>query len=238
MGLSLAGLLGPIFGGVVVALTTYWTTRQRATAEIRKLDAEAEKTRAETSIILADLDLRRSEPRFRDELPRGWMDGGDDIANYELGIDHNVFHAGRASGFVRSCHDPVGFATLMQRFKADTYHGTRVRVSALIRTAEVLGWAGLWMRVDDGDGKSLAFDNMQDPDRRISGTRGWQRHAVVLAVPETSAVIAFGILLDGPGQVWIDDVEFEVVGEDVPSTHYMERMPLQPINLDFEGGTN
>ncbi|WP_326652432.1 MULTISPECIES: hypothetical protein [unclassified Streptomyces] len=182
MELSLAGLLGPVFGGVVVALTTYWTTKQRARAEVTKLEAEAEKTRAETSIILADLDLRRAKPRLRDALPRGWIVSGDNPTNYEMGIDHEVFHAGRASGFIRSRPDPVGFATLMQQFKADSYRGTRLRVSALIRANEVLGWAGLWMRIDDGDGKMLAFDNMQEPDRRISGSCGWQRHAVVLGL--------------------------------------------------------
>jgi hypothetical protein len=120
----------------------------------------------------------------------------------------------------------------MQRFKADRFRDTRLRLSAYIRTAEVESWAALWMRVDGPDDETLAFDNMQD--RPISGTLDWRLFRIVLDVPETAAVVAFGLLLEGSGRVWLDDVEFDSVGKNVPVTGTeSEPLPVEPVNLDF-----
>ena len=72
------------------------------------------------------------------------------------------------------------------------------------------------MRVDGEGGKVLSFDNMQN--RQIQGTRDWKQYEVVLDVPAESVGIYFGILLVGKGQVWLSQVQFEVVGTDVPTT--------------------
>jgi len=39
-----------------------------------------------------------------------------------------------------------------------------------------------------------------------------------LDVPPASIEIAFGILLQGVGEVWLDDVQFATIGSDVPTT--------------------
>jgi len=87
------------------------------------------------------------------------------------------------------------------------------------------------MRVDKGT-EPLAFDNMQK--RPIIGTTGWQRYYIVLDVPKDATGIAFGILLSGPGQVWLNSTKFEIVGLDVPATTTSEKnLPGKPVNLDF-----
>jgi hypothetical protein len=90
------------------------------------------------------------------------------------------------------------------------------------------------MRVVGPDGETMSFDNMGD--RPITGTTEWRQYRVVLDVPETAELIAFGVLLQGPGRVWIDDVEVEPVSSDIPTTgeEPMERLPAMPTNLDFE----
>jgi len=62
----------------------------------------------------------------------------------------------------------------------------------------------------------LAFDNIGD--RRIEGTTQWTKYSVVLDVPEDAAAIAFGLLMAGKGQVWVDDLAFDVAGPDVATT--------------------
>jgi hypothetical protein len=58
---------------------------------------------------------------------------------------------------------------------------------------------------------------------------------VVLDVAETADSIAFGVLLVGSGRVWLDDVTFEPVGQDVPTTGgEIRRQPTTPVNLDFD----
>jgi len=98
----------------------------------------------------------------------------------------------------------------------------------------VSDWAGLWLRVDGPKSEPLAFDNMQE--RAIKGDTDWTKYEIVLDVPDHAAEIAFGLLLSGKGQVWMDDLKFEVVGKDVPTTGKgLEKETVaSPINLDFE----
>jgi hypothetical protein len=171
-----------------------------------------------------------------DKLPGGWFAAGDNPADYDMGVDATVAHNGKASGYIKPrASNPKGFGTLMQTFKADDYRGKRVRMSAYVKAEKVEGWAGLWMRVDGPEGKMLAFDNMHN--RPIKGTAEWTKYDIVLDVPATSLNIAFGLLMAGEGQTWIDDIQFDVVGKDVATTNLAEttqELPRQPQNLKFE----
>lgn len=169
------------------------------------------------------------------ETPKGWFPAGSHPKDYLMSLDTNTVHAGKASACVQSrTPEPTGFGTLMQTCSADTFRGQRVRLSAYLRASQVKDWAGLWMRVDGPKGEPLAFDNMQD--RPIKNTSEWTKHEIVLDVPGDSQQVAFGLLLTGAGQVWIDDLNFEIVGKDVPTTGSgpTKRVPAAPVNLDFE----
>ena len=54
--------------------------------------------------------------------------------------------------------------------------------------------------------------------RAIKGTTDWTRYEIVLDVPDEAQRLAFGILLAGGGQVWMDDLKFEVVPTTVKTT--------------------
>lgn len=109
--------------------------------------------------------------------------------------------------------------------------GTRLRLTAKVKAQEVSEWAGLWMRVDGVSGPHLAFDNMHD--RPIKGTTDWVLCSIVLEVPEHAKAIAFGVLLNGPGSVWVNGFEFKKVGPEIPITGQPE-LPSAPVNLDFQ----
>jgi hypothetical protein len=164
----------------------------------------------------------------------GWMLAGDDVPEYAIGIDSSNHRSGRASGSLRSLvPNPRGFGTLMQSMDPAGVAGKRLRLSTYVKSESVSGWAGVWMRVDGPNGKrSTAFDNMQD--RPIVGTTDWTRYEVVLDVAADSENVAFGVLLHGSGRVLIDDVAFEVVSTDVPTTDKKGRRAKGPANLDFE----
>jgi hypothetical protein len=122
----------------------------------------------------------------------------------------------------------------MQTSKADDFRGQRVRMSGYVRSKDVADWAGLWMRVDGAKNEALAFDNMEK--RPIKGTADWVRCEIVLDVPGSAQNIAFGLLLTGKGRVWMDDLKFEVVGKDVPTTGASLNQESNNTfaNLDFE----
>ncbi|MGV7215645.1 hypothetical protein [Bradyrhizobium sp. UFLA05-112] len=209
--------------GALVALVNQLFLLPKTRAEARKLDAEARQI-----LKASDLDeaVKARDPR----LPTGWFAFGDSFVDYEMGVDDQAQYHGKASGYIKSRRPPRGFGSLSQAFKSDRYRGVRLQMTAYVRTANVDGWAGLWMRVDGSDG-TITIDNMQD--RPIRATTGWTKYAVVLDIAKNSRNIAFGVLLCGTGQVWIADVEFKVVGKEVPVTDASPSYSDEPINLDF-----
>ena len=166
--------------------------------------------------------------------PRGWHLAGSKPANYSSGVDLDTIYHGRPSAFLKSKPSATeGFGTLMQSFSAEQYLGKRVRLTASVKSEQVNSWSGLWMRVDKGTAP-VAFDNMQD--RPIQGTTDWQTYSVVLDVPPDATAIFFGILLDKGGAVWMSNVQFEIVGAEVPTTRTVSPAPepKAPVNLNFD----
>jgi hypothetical protein len=171
--------------------------------------------------------------------PSGWFLAGSKPANYDSGIDQYAAYSGLPSAYLKAKADEDGFGTLMQSVAAGRYLGKRIRLSGYVRSENVGRWAGLWVRVD-GPATSpgappapLAFDNMQN--RAIKGTTAWQRYQVVLDVPDSATGISFGVLLDGPGEIWLNGSEFEVVTAAVPTTGNggQAGQPSGPQNLSF-----
>lgn len=158
------------------------------------------------------------------------MVAGSHPSHFTLCLDDTITHQGARAATIQANEAPEDFSTLMQQFKADTYRGQRLRLSANVRAEAVEGWAGLWMRVDGPAGQFLAFDNMQR--RPLQGTLDWSQQSVVLDVPEQGELISIGILLDGPGQVWMAGVGVEVVGPEVATTPH-HGLPDHPVNLAF-----
>lgn len=166
-----------------------------------------------------------------------WIITGTAPDKYKTGIDRTVFHTGTASAFIQSEEEeftPDEYATIMQQFRAEKFLGKRVRFSAFVKTLEVEGWAGLWMRLDGKFSVTLKLDNMQN--RPIKGTANWNLYSCVLDVPEETELINIGILLTGKGRVWLDNVSFQEVDRTVPVTDFeiQKEYPDYPENLTFE----
>jgi hypothetical protein len=149
-------------------------------------------------------------------LPPSWHMTGANPDKFTAGVDTSP--EGRGAKFLRSkTNDPKAWAALVQPVQAQRYLGQRVRFRARLRTEAISDWAGLWMRVDTHEGKVVAFYNTKS--QPIKGTAGWQERSIVLDVPVNAAVIVFGAIGGGTGQVWMEPVAFETVGRDVPVDH-------------------
>ncbi|WP_213028909.1 AraC family transcriptional regulator [Shouchella tritolerans] len=180
--------------------------------------------------------IKNKEKAYMKTKMKGWFLSGSNPFNYEMGIDHEVVHQGKVSGYLKSktVLDSTEFSTMMQTFKANKFVGKRIRLSCFIRTKDVETYAGMWMRVDNKMDDVLQFDNMSD--RPIKGNTNWNRYSIVLDVPDQSAVISFGIILAGQGKVWADQFAFEEVSESIPTTNLEVHGELldEPVNLSFE----
>jgi hypothetical protein len=190
---------------------------------------------------------------------KGWCVAREILPEFEIGTDRTVRHEGEASGYLKSTSDRPTAGILRQIIKSDHYRGCRLSLSGYVRSEVPEGWAGLWMRVDGEDGSRLSLDNMQN--RPITGVTEWTNYRIVLDVPENSVAIAFGALLAGKGEIWMDDLKLEIVKPDLMHStelygkslaaataermrlreanakrllEELKSMPLEPINLDFE----
>ena len=185
--------------------------------------------------------------------PAGWGRATSNQGLYDVGIDRAIKRSGKASVYVTSKYDEnndQAFGNVMQTVNANQFRGKRIRLSAYVKSVKAESGVMLWMRVDGMTSRALSFDNMDN--RPIIGSIDWKNYDIVLDIPEGSAVIAFGVWMPGKGQFWVDDVAFEAVGEDVPTTdmgldatNYSEAMKAQlkdtlessqkqPRNLGFE----
>lgn len=186
---------------------------------------------------MGKLTLQKEEIIVKNEhLLKGWLLSGSHPFSYKMGIDREIFHKGKASGFIKSVtvQSDEEFATMMQQFKAEKYLETRIKLSGFLKSKDVDGFCGFWLRVDNTLGDVVQFDNMSD--RPITGDTEWNHYNIVLDVPKNSSSISFGVLLSGKGLVWIDGLQFEEVDNNTPTTNldFTNELLEAPTNLTFE----
>lgn len=121
--------------------------------------------------------------------------------------------------------EPLGTGSLTHTESALGWRGHKVVLRAELKTGSVGGWGGLWMRVDGADDAPLAFDNMQN--RPLRGTSAYEWYRVVLDVPAEAERISFGVMLHGPGAIFIRELQFEEAEPDERTTDLLAQMRPQ-----------
>ncbi len=174
---------------------------------------------------------------FSFDIPKGWYKAGSNPDRYQIGIDIGAGINGSNAATIRSEGTRTrGFGTLVQNLVPGNYAGKRLKMSGYIKTSEVSGWGGFWLRIDGQKSSDpYVFDNMSN--RKIKGNTDWVKCEIIVDVPKKATNIAYGALLSGDGQLWFDDLSFEVVDQTIATTipYPKENAPQnQPTNLAFE----
>lgn len=157
-------------------------------------------------------------------LSDGWFQWG----NYTLTID-SLSHSGKKSGKITST-DKGQFGSMAYKIPAH-YTGKTIELEGYMKIKNVEnGFAGLLLRVD-GNGTSLAFDNMQN--RNISGTKDWQKYSIKLDYPEQAENIFIAGILTGKGEAWFDDFILSIDGKNIQTLNESEK-PVYKASLDKE----
>jgi len=179
--------------------------------------------------------------------PAGWFMAGSRLQNYKIGVDNQDSQQGQRSGFIESVSDTSsGFGTLMQFCSSSKFKGERVRMTGYLQSVgSDTTLTMMWIRVDDFVKRITAdFDNMSG--RPNAGIYSWTRCEIVFDVPDSTSVIYYGIILDGVGKAWIDNISFETVSSSTFKTAYYLNLPFpdgyqipsdlpeEPVNLSFE----
>ena len=148
---------------------------------------------------------------FQKKQPN-WYKNGDKAYAYDF-ITQNiekeeVLH-------LRSNQESVkGFGTIMRNSSSKPFRGRKVVFSAHVKTEDLRGWVGLWMRVADSrTGEIYAYENMVR--EAIKGTQAWKKYSIVLDVDPNSDIVSYGILLNDAGKIWMKNAKLEVfTGKD------------------------
>jgi hypothetical protein len=164
----------------------------------------------------------------------GWFLAGNAPQSYAIGLDDTDFISGSSSAILESTEQSIdGFGTLMQTSSPQDFLGKKVKMSAYIKSENIKNVAGMWLRIDAKNSKiNLGFDNMRD--RPIVGTNKWEKYEIIMNVPEESNSLNYGILLNGVGKVWFDNLTFEIVGEIDDNISKEDGKLKRPSNTDFE----
>jgi AraC-like DNA-binding protein len=173
----------------------------------------------------------------QNQIIPGWIFTGSTPKSYEVKLDFEVHDKGSKSIVLKNKEidlEEGSYSTILQQFKAKNYIGNRVRFSGYIKSQDVTGWGGLWMRVNSITANIIKIDNMQN--RPIKGTTDWTYYSVVLDIPENSSIINIGLLLYDTGTLWLDNIVFEIVDDSVSTTDVdlSYDLPEGPINLTLE----
>ena len=164
-------------------------------------------------------------------VPKGW--GGGPPGTFA--VDDQVVHGGRWALRIERNADGPGEFTAVTRMLPIDFAGARLELSGFLRTENVAGFAGLWMR-QDGDAGVVAFDNMES--RRLNGTTGWTEYTIALPLAPGATRLFFGVLAAGGGRVWADDLRLLVDGKPVAAVPRVEpERTVVDLDREFDGGS-
>ena len=164
-------------------------------------------------------------------VPKGW--GGGPPGTFA--VDDQVVHGGRWSLRIDRKAEGQGEFTAVTRMLPVDFAGTRLELSGFLRTENVSGFAGLWMR-EEGDAGVIAFDNMES--RRLNGTTGWTEYTIALPLAPGAKRLFFGVLAAGGGRVWADDLRLLVDGKPVASVPRVEpERTVLDLDKEFDAGS-
>ena len=182
--------------------------------------------------------------------PRAWLLGAYGCPGYELRSDATVAWSGAWSARLVGDEDVdlQTFCPLLQVISAAEFAGRRVEFVVHLRTEGAPVYATSWIRANDIQGLTVAFDNALVPGRRAPRLDSpWTRQVIVVDVPASAAVLTFGAYLKGPGSLWVDSSSLRAVDAATPLSRSRpltfnstvraidpSTVPPTPQNPDFE----
>jgi len=129
--------------------------------------------------------------------------------------DDKIVHSGQWSVRIERNAQSTGEFSVIGRSISREFSGKSIEMRGFLRTEDVTGYTGLWMRQDNGS-EMLALENMQS--QQLKGTHDWAEYKITLPInPETRSLV-FGFLMGGTGKAWADDLQILVDGRPLWDT--------------------
>ena len=193
----------------------------------------AQESRADRAALRADLEPALSfEAPVSGNMPGGW----EGWPSGTIFADNKTVHGGHGSVRIqRDSSSPNDFSTVTRSIAVD-FGGTSIELRGYLRTENVSGFVGLWMR-EDGDNPALAFNNMQAT--QLKGTTDWTSYSIQLPLVAEATKLFFGVLVAGTEKAWADDLQLLVDGRPVwelPQIQHAETVLGRDHQFDHGSG--
>lgn len=168
-------------------------------------------------------------------VPIEWDETGDDahprlvaidvlppgrLRNYSFERDTKVRRSGKASGRLRfDGKSSARWAATIQCIDASPELAGRtakmrgyMKIAGVKRVEPISDGdrpgAGMYLRSDTPSEVGVQIDNMDD--RALVGTIDWKRYEVKIRIDAGVVNLCFGLILNGVGSLWVDDLELTV----------------------------
>lgn len=157
---------------------------------------------------------------------------------YQVVLDNTVKQSGKYSLSINKVGKEADFGVIDFPI-ALAFEGKTIELRGYIKTENIeKGYAGLWMRFDGKEGKTLGFDNMDG--RGAKGNTDWQLYSIKLDYKSDEVrTIHVGGLLSEDGKAWFDHLEIFIDGLPIEKAKF-KKIELAKAELDtaFQNGSN
>ena len=149
--------------------------------------------------------------------------------------DDKIVHSGQWSVRIERNAQSNGTFSVIGRSISWEFSGKSIEMRGFLRTENVTGYAGLWMRQDNG-AEMLSLENMES--QQLKGTHDWLEYKITLPIQAETRSLVFGFLMAGTGKAWADDFQILVDGRPLWET---PKTPIPTTILDrdheYDGGS-
>ena len=139
-----------------------------------------------------------------------WYYSGINYQSYQCGLDSVNKYQGKSALFIKNeNNDTNSFFVIGQSLISDSFKGKIIQLSAYLKLSDVKNLSGLWIRVDN-DSLILASINSWENNFQAKGNKNWDKYILNVKIPDSAAVINYGVILSGAGNVWADHFEIKI----------------------------
>ncbi|WP_165825407.1 S41 family peptidase [Pedobacter yonginense] len=191
--------------------------------------------------IKAQFNINGGAEQLNDQqLPKNWFFSFNDLQKkaYSVLVDSSQRVEGKYSLSIEKKGPEFEFGVIDYPI-TQIFEGKNIELRASIKTEKVTsGYAGLWMRIDDSEFKSIAFDNMDN--RGAKGDTDWKQYVIKLDYNSDEVkVVHIGGLLVGDGKAWFDDFQLFMDGKPINQAP-LKKIALKQADVDtaFANGSN
>ncbi len=127
--------------------------------------------------------------------------------SYVFSHDRIVTKSGTGSASIERT-GPEDWGTMWQNLDYQAIAGRKIRVSAQVKRANVVGKGGGLSFVSTG---GSMVEQAPIVDKFIEGTNDWQREELVITLPRSITYARVGFALEGSGKMWVDNFMVEIL---------------------------